>query len=657
MSTLSADAKDPVTITADTVDSRYDKPFIAVDELREDPVPHRYIHGGFEGTDARFSFYFPPKEKYEGRFFHNTYPMATTSDIGPFPIQFDVAAGDLGFTIDSGAYYVQTNLGGTDRQTQSDPTIGAYRVNAVAAQYSRVVAAEIYGAHRPFGYLFGGSGGSVQVKGAAEGTSGIWDGFLPFVLGTSDLLPCMFTIRQHAMRILRQRNKFPEIMDAINPGGSGDPYAGLEEEEAGALREATLLGFPTRGWWNHDVMDSGYYFNVAWLGPTWDPTYCDDFWSKPGYLGTDPKSKIRDSLFTFETSIAHVREGSDVPYELAYRMVRLAEVPDRSIKDAHMVVLSGPSEGKSIPIARQTGKLIGFAIASRGELGDLQPGTKVRIDNRWTLAMESYHRHQMPRAEYYPWDQYRDADGQPIYPQRDVLVGQRMAVVNGGALPSGRITAKVLALETLMDVDALPWQVDFYRSQVKRNLGPAFEDNFALWLIDHAQHDNPQTVAAHANTVSFAGALQQGLRDLAAWVEKGIRPAETAYKVVDTQMIVPPTAAERGGVQPVVSLTANGGERAEVAVGEPVAFAAVIEVPQGAGKVIAAEWDFEGVGTYPDRADVTAPAARVTLSASHAFAAPGTYFPVLRVAAHREGDGQAAYGRIQNIGRVRVVVR
>ena len=154
-----------------------------------EPVPHRYVHGGFKGTDARFSFYFPPKEHYEGRFFHNTYPMATTSDIGPFPIAFDVAIGDLGFTIASGAYYVQTNLGGADRAPPADPAIAAYRVNAAAAKYSRVVAAELYGEHRPYGYLFGGSGGSYQTIGSAENTSGVWDGFVPFVMAHRTRFP------------------------------------------------------------------------------------------------------------------------------------------------------------------------------------------------------------------------------------------------------------------------------------------------------------------------------------------------------------------------------------------------------------------------------------------------------------------------------------
>jgi hypothetical protein len=208
-----------------------------------------------------------------------------------------------------------------------------------------------------------------------------------------------------------------------------------------------------------------------------------------------------------------------------------------------------------------------------------------------------------------------------------------------------------------MDIDALPCSADWYRSKVKKAIGSRFEDNFALWFVDHAQHDNPSTMLAHAHTVSLAGALQQGLRDLSQWVEKDIRPAETKYKVVDAQIEVPVRAHERRGIQPTVELTANGSVSAEVCVGDPVAFTAVVEAPPNAGQVVSAEWDFEGVGDFAGTGKIGTPDTAVNLSASYSFVRPGTYFPVLRVASQREGNTQTAYARIQNIARVRVLVR
>src|SRR3546814_20276729 len=80
------------------------------------------------------------------------------------------------------------------------------------------------------------------VIGSAENTREVWDGFLPFVMATPNAIPSMFTVRMHALRILKKRNRFPSIVDAIDPGGSGDPYAELNDEERAALSEVTRMG-------------------------------------------------------------------------------------------------------------------------------------------------------------------------------------------------------------------------------------------------------------------------------------------------------------------------------------------------------------------------------------------------------------------------------
>jgi hypothetical protein len=649
--TVNADGfSDMPLLTEDSIDPRYNQPYIDVNEQRDEPVPHRYMHGGFKDTGARFSFYFPSTEKYEGRFFHNTYPLALSEDIGPFPIAFDVATGNLGFTLDSGAYYVQTNLGGTDRSPMTDLTIAAYRVNAAAAKYSRVVAAELYGEHRPYGYLFGGSGGSYQTIGSAENTSGVWDGFVPFVMATPNAIPSMFTSRMHALRVLNRRNKFPEIMDAINPGGSGDPYASLNEEERDALREASLMGFPPRGWYAHATMGSGYFNHVAPLVPMLDPAYNEDFWSKPGYLGTDSKSNIAAERFHFDTTVTQRIDGF-------MQQLELQAVPDRDFADSHLVIMTGENAGRSIPIATINGRLIGFTLsADQALIGSIGIGDKVRIDNAWALALQTYHRHQLPTPDMIGWNQFRKPDGTPIYPQRDLLIGPLSALGTAGSVPNGSIHGKMLVLEVLLDIDTFAWQADWYRSQVKAQLGDRFDDSFALWYFDHAHHDDPAPGMAQAHAVSYGGALQQALRDLSLWVEKGIKPSETRYSISDSQVSVPAGAAARGGIQPVVELQANGGVRAEVRTGEAVHFTATIEVPPHAGTIVAVEWGFEGTGEYPANESIDTPQSSLRVSATHAFTKPGTYFPVIRVTSQRQGDKQTPYGRIQNIARARVVV-
>ncbi|MFX0065633.1 MAG: hypothetical protein ACFFC7_25960, partial [Candidatus Hermodarchaeota archaeon] len=218
--------------------------------------------------------------------------------------------------------------------------------------------------------------------------------------------------------------------------------------------------------------------------------------------------------------------------------------------------------------------------------------------------------------------------------------------------------------EALMDEVAYAWQADWYRSKVKAALGEQFDDNYRLWFIDRAMHtppvvtqfDTPPVITTRI--INYGGVLQQALRDVSAWVEKGVTPpASSTYKVVDGQVQVPTTAAERKGVQPVVNLTVNGAVRADVKVGKKVVFSAVIETPPDAGSIVGVEWDFEGAGDYPvaERLKDTK-RNHMKVKTTYTFSESGTYFPAVRVTSQRQGDVQTPYARIQNIGRVRVVV-
>ena len=642
----------PMLVTADCVDPRFNKPYVDIDEQRTAPVPHRYVHGGFTGTDAKFSFYFPAPEQFQGRFFQNTHQLLN-SENGP--------PGTIGFAVASGGYYVQTNIGGVERATTTeqavfgklDPTAGGYRVNAEAAKFSRVKAAEIYGNRRVYGYLYGGSGGAFQTISSAEHTVGVWDGYVPYVMGSPNAIPGVMTVRIHALRVLRMRDKFPAVMDAIDPGGSGDPYAGLNAEEAAALKEATRLGFPLRGWWNHPTMNGGPLALVAGYVPYLDPTYTDDFWTKPGYLGADPASSVAKARIRHETTVVNVITG-------AQRRIELSSVPTGDLTGADLVVTSGAAAGKSVALGTVTGKTAGFGFgANPAVVNGIQSGDQVRIDNSSYLALQTYHRHQVPTRDMYGWNQFRNGKGEPIYPQRKVLIGPIGAMNGAGSLQDGRFKGKMIALESLMDIDALPWQADWYRTKVKEALGKRLDEEFRLYFIDHAQHTPPTGVPAQARTVSYQGALEQALRDVSAWVERGVKPpASTNYKMADSQVEVPDRAAQRGGIQPVVHVSANGRERAEVAVGTAVTFSAIVDVPPNTGTVVAAEWDFEGVGDYPVTAQLTdTNSSRVTLKTTYSFSKPGTYFPVLRATSQRQGDANSVYARVRNLGRVRVVVK
>jgi hypothetical protein len=114
-------------------------------------------------------------------------------------------------------------------------------------------------------------------------------------------------------------------------------------------------------------------------------------------------------------------------------------------------------------------------------------------------------------------------------------------------------------------------------------------------------------------------------------------------------------------VQPVPTLTVGGADRIEVAVGEPVDFVGRADMPPHAGIVVEAEFDFDGSGGFGEhhkpKPGGAGPLSTVWFSTTHSFDEPGTYFPAMRVTSQREGDRRSLFGRIQNIARVRVVVR
>lgn len=672
-----------------TTDTVFKEPYIDIDEWRNVPVRHHYVHGGFTGTNTRFSFYFPLKEKYEGRFFQY---------ITPFPDNETLSQGasgeedKIGFSVNSGAYFIETNGGGRvdfgKPGFAADPTIGAYRANAASAQYSRVVAAHIYDQQkRPYGYAFGGSGGAYRTIGGIENTEGVWDGVVPYVVGSPMAIPNVFTVRMHAMRVLK--DKFPQIIDALEPGGSGDMYAGLNEEEKEALREVTKMGFPPKSWFGYKTMGI-HGFLVLYQGVVMaDKTYfTDDFWNKQGYLGANPtasllKARIQQAS-TIKTPIAideAVSKGLAEPLsaqergtaEAAWKTIGGKEgsmpvafqlegvLPDIDFLGGDLVIKTGSAAGKTLQLTKISGDKVVIGPADPAVLVQIKPGDEVQVDNSNFLAVQTYHRHQVPGKEYHVWDQFRDAAGNPVYPQRPMQLGPLFTKSASGVLPIGKFKGKMIVLSSLWDREAFPWQADWYRSKVQENLGSSTDNYFRLWYTDHALHGDLTKQEDPTHTVSYLGVLQQALRDLSAWVEKGIEPpATTKYTIEDGQVIVPTTAAERKGIQPVITLKANGSHRAEVKKGAVVKFTAAIDVPPMTGKVVEAKWDFDGTGDFSTKGKLNAddmPASHVELQMDHSFTKPGTYFVSLRVVAQRDGDAKTPYTQIYNLERVRVVVQ
>jgi hypothetical protein len=662
------------------VDPLFTQPWVDIDEWRDAPVRHRYVHGGFKGTDALFSIYFPPREQYQGRFFQpvpaypgneNTAQQTTSS----FDIHLMPESTTIGFAVASGAYLVESNQGKKDKYPTDDRTITGYRASAAVARHSRVLAAEMYGPHRPYGYAYGGSGGGYKTIGFMESTTGIWDGAVPFVIGSPMTAPYVFTVQAHALRILGDR--LPAIIDAVDPGGSGEMYAGLNDEEREALLEATRMGFPPRAWFAHETLGygplGGLIDHLVQLDPEY---YFGDFWKVPGYLGADPpESLVRARIRRHRTAITRIMMSDEARKMGGFRVTsaavgtnvvpaafQLGNTPAGELRGATLTLASGGAAGQVLSISSRVGDWVAIDIgpAAFPFVDRIATGDEVEIDNSIYLAAQTYHRHQVPSADYAVWNQFRGPGGKPLYPQRVTLVGPTIPERAAGSVQSGRFAGKLIVVESMVDEYAYPWAADWYRSKAREALGSRLDEHFRLWFIDNAMHGPPPPGPTRSRIVAYSGALQQALRDLSDWVERGVAPPpSTTYRVVDGQVELPATAAERKGIQPVVALAANGGVRAEVPVGEPVAFSGRIELPSDTGRIVSAEWDFEGAGSYPvaGQITVTDPAgARATVTTTHSFSRPGTYFPALRAASQRQPDA-TPHARIENLARVRVVVR
>lgn len=652
----------PMFIMATCVDPELNRPYIdarrpgtITDSRTGITVGYTYVHGGFTGSKVRFALYFPAPGKYRGRFFQTTYPTIGQEDAAPGCPQIGTSACSIVFALSNGAYVVSSNNAGG---VPAGGALAPYRANAAAAKYSRIVARQLYGAaSRPRGYIYGASGGGYQTVGSMENTSGVWDGAVPMVFGVPNAIPSFMTVQLLALRVLK--DKLPQIADAMAPGGSGDPYADLSPEQRSILKEATQLGAPLRGWWQYATLNGGGFWAVEGGVRAIDRNYAADFWTKPGYEGGEPS--VRAARIRYDTTVASLGAAKELI---------LSSVPSGDLLNADLEITSGPKAGQSVQIL----KIAGNKVTVTADIG-IAAGATVRLDNSWVIALQYYQRHQIPGRHMYGWDQYLDANGAPRYPQRSVLVGPILNASSAGSAASGNFHGKMIMVESAMDVMAYPWSADWYRRQAQAAQGANLADNYRVWYMDNADHGPDLSgyeagvgfkgaTSASDHIVGYLGEVEQALLDLDAWVSKGVPPpASSNYRIdADNQVQLAASADQLHGVQPVVVLTAKAGAhlvsngKVDVAAGEPLTFSAEAETPPGAGKIVKAEWDFEGAGSFTERRPLAHPGGKVVLGESYTFTNPGTYFPVVRVTSQRTGDAATPFGLVQNLARIRVVV-
>lgn len=606
---------------------------------------------------------FPAKEFWRNRSFEGQHPTGG-----------GVVDNRMAFT--NGAFSVNWMSAGVPN------SVASHRHEAAATKVAKAYANRLYGnTAKIYSYFWGCSGGGIVAMAAAENTTGVWDGVQVQCTGPTGVSTYHSFYWQAHYTMALSKAKQDAIAAAAVPGGTGEIYAGLNEEEKSVLNELLAAGYPLPIIGNHfpsliplvDPID----IRLA------DPTYEEDFWSKPGYAGSNPPSYLKAAKTDGWVTIAGIeRDASGAPVAVQFDQATMPALGTLGTNYLEFWVYSDDGKTRLVDPNRSFGpptenkrrfSLQGTLDTATGRLaltgsikdafggsspitnsplllGGLKVGSRVRVNNRFILAMYYYPRHSIIAGNR-SYDQYRNADGSPKYPQRpdiSVLTHSNYRT-SGGRIETGAIRTRVMILEGMDDNLSWPIFNASYYERVKSALGPARAGQMVrFYLHDHGRH---------AQGAGQPGIFQQSMQDLMAWVEKGVvPPPSTRYTIGKGQVIPAPRAADRHGLQPVMSLTADGVSRATVGVNQPVKLAASLEMPPRTGQIVQYNW------TVADKTEapviVDKPQSLVNVEKAVSFAAPGTY--VIRLSVNGQRDGQVAPANqtlLQNYKEVRIVVQ
>ncbi len=695
-----ADALSALECSGYTVtDPHFGAPYVDRDEWHDEPHGHRRVHGGFAECDTRFTFYVPRHDEWQGRLI---MPLegAHAGHEDFFGGALGDAMGGIGLTARLGGYMVESNMGhigdDIDPKGGEDPTLYGWRAAAETARFSKYLAQQVYGSAPHHAYVWGGSGGGRRSPLVLENAPDVFDGALPF-MGGGDVRPfpatecikgaqvmsfaCMFNVQ----RMLRHGDTMEKIIDAMQPGGSGNPFTGLDSHVRDELASLYRQGFP-RGDEFMIATPMGQIWlwsSIADLLVEQDPSYFEDFWTEPGYIGHDLPSAVEDDVIDVVATVSRVITVQDLltdpifdaPEYMLMKTIAGIMAGQGSMDMAYAVEVKGLPEGYRLGAGLQlkTGEAAGRQLYCIGSIGDVfacdghgeanlmrfngvKAGDEIHVDNRKFLAFCYFHRHHL--MEDAQFDSLR-LDGVPIYEQHPVPLMSPLM----GVSYTGHFEGKLLWIHHTHDSSLWPSQGIIYRGAVLNAQGPeAAAQKFRLQWTQNAEHIPPTFLpnsskrATSTWLVDYFPIIEQGLADLIQWVEEGVAPPNTAFEFVDGQVRLPVTAPERGGVQPVVSVTANGGLRAEVKAGETVQLEVTADVPPNGGTIVSVAWDFDGWGSFPFRHDVDGSNTSVRLSTTHTYDAPGTYFVTALVHSNREGKVDAEFRRLPNLASARIVV-
>lgn len=626
---------------------------IDIDEWRDKPIKHRFVHGSFKDTHTRFILCFPESKNYGGRFIqHLQGGLGGNEYTGYF-------AGGLYLARRNNSYYVESNQGHSgDLKVLSDrPSVFDWEASAATALYGRKFAKEMYGEEPHHGYLYGGSGGGYRCIKCAEAPIEIWDGFMPMIMS----YPAFFTFFDSiiALTVLILRDKIKDVIDATDPGGCGNPFSLLDNNiQKEALARLYQSGFPRGA--ESQLRPNPFWPYAMQILP--DPKHYETFWVEPGYEGADNDPIVNSLLIEEIVEVEEVLSVTDVRSlivedELDEGLIRNLRFSGEA-KVGIKVKCNNPGKyigcsmqlpnGRKMYCTHNVENILA-ALFSRHVMDDVKPGDKVQIDNRRLIAFSHHHRHFV--SNRYPEMEQFFIDGNPIYKPSSRSLDYI-------PVPSGKFNGKMIILQNAQDCDASPSSARAYIKSVKEILDKTLDKYFRIYWTENARHIQPITPVESTRYIRWGSIVSQAMYDLIKWIEEGISPPpSTNYSFnVHSALQLPIDASKRKGIQPTVQLKVKGKKYMEAKVDQQIKFHGEAEAPPNTGYFIKLEWDFDGTGSFVYHEELNGTENKIKTTASHKYAQPGTYFITFRVTLDRNGDKKDIIHHIINQSRVRVDV-
>ena len=377
-----------------------------------------------------------PPEQYEGRFFQHITPVPDSEHLA------QAATGEqdkIGFSIASGAYFVETNGGGPIRPTglrRRPDHRRLPRQRRGRAALPRRSPREMYGEHRPVRLRSTAAAAAATARSAAPRTPrGVWDGVRALRHRLADGDP-EHVHRPHARPAGAAPTGSTRSSTRSSPAAaatctrasttrSGTRYRG----DADGLPAAVVVRPP------HDgdarlprALRRRAHGRSRRTSTTSGPSPATSATRRPRRSHRDVVQHPCEVVADDHRRRGRTRSGSASdasrarPAAASTPLARVGAAPPRcpspsgcrarptiGLLGADLVVHVGCGRRRA---ARSCVDVIGdIAVLGPAEPdvrgAGSQPGDAVEVDNRGFLAAQTYHRHQVPTPDFAVWDQFR----------------------------------------------------------------------------------------------------------------------------------------------------------------------------------------------------------------------------------------------------------